>query len=65
MPAFFFIIRRFYPHQTLSDKEVAQKFYALCYEGNDESIICNRINRIVGMLTPSERTDFINRYLLT
>lgn len=65
MPAFFYIIRRFYPHQILSDKDVAQKFYALCYDGTDETIICNRINRMIGMLTPSERTDFINRYLLT
>ena len=65
MPAFFYIIRRFYPGQKLTDKDVAEKFYKICYEGTDETIICNRINRIVGMLTPNERSDFINRYLLT
>ena len=65
IPAFFYIIRRFYPYQKLTDKEVAQKFYKICYDGNDETILCNRINRMIGMLTPRERSDFINRYLLT
>lgn len=65
MPAFFHIIRRFYSNKQLTDKEVAQLYYKLCYHGSDETILCNRIRLIVGMLSPEERTDFINRYLLS
>lgn len=65
MPAFFYIIRRFYPNKELTDKEVAELYYKLCYYGSDENILCNRIRLIVGMLSPEERTDFINRYLLS
>jgi len=65
MPAFFYIIRRFHPNQELTDKDVAKKFFKLCYDGKDENILCSRIKIIIGMLTPTERTDFINRYLFT
>lgn len=65
MPIFFDIIRRFYSNKTMNNKEVAEKFYKLCYDGNDERILCNRIRTIIGMLTPTERTDFINRYLFS
>ena len=65
MPAFFHIIRRFYPNKYLTDEEVSEIFYKLSYYGKDDNILCNRIRMIVGMLSPEERTDFINRYLLS
>ena len=65
MPAFFFIIRRFYPNKYLTDEEVSEIFYKLSYYGKDDNILCNRIRMIVGMLSPEERTDFINRHLLS
>ena len=65
MPAFFYIIRRFYPNKYLTDEEVSEIFYKLSYYGKDDNILCNRIRMIVGMLSPEERTDFINRYLLS
>lgn len=65
IPAFFYIIRRFYSNKELTDKEVSELYYKLCYYGSDENILCNRIRFIVGMLSPEERTDFINRYLLS
>lgn len=65
MPAFFHIIRRFYPNKELTDKDVMRVYYKLCYYESDENILCNRIRFIIGMLSPEERTDFINRYLFT
>lgn len=65
MPAFFYIIRRFYPNKYLTDEEVSEIFYKLSYYGKDDNILCNRIRMIVGMLSPEERTDFINRHLLS
>ena len=65
MPAFFCIIRRFYSNRILTDKEVSEIFYKLSYYGKDDKILCSRIRMIVGMLSPEERTDFINRYLLS
>ena len=65
MPAFFHIIRRFYSTKDLSDKAVADIYYKLIYNGNDDRIVCSRIKNIFGMLYPEERTDFINRYLLS
>lgn len=65
MPIFFDIIRRFYSNTQMTDKEVSEKFYKLCYNGNDEKILCHHIRTIIGMLTPTERTDFINRYLFS
>ena len=64
MPAFFHIIRRFYADRDLSDSEVSTIYYKLCYFGNDDEVYIGRIRMIIGMLTPEERTDFINRYLL-
>jgi len=65
MPAFFHIIRRFFSNRILTDKEVSEIFYKLSYYGNDDNILCGRIRMILGMLSPEERTDFINRYLLS
>lgn len=65
MPAFFYIIRRFHSNRILTDKEVSDIFYKLSYYGKDDNILCSRIRMMVGMLSPEERTDFINRYLLS
>lgn len=46
MPAFFFIIRRFYSNRVLTDKEVSELFYKLSYYGKDDNILCNRIRMI-------------------
>jgi hypothetical protein len=64
MPAFFHIIRRFYADRDLSDSEVSTIYYKLCYFDNDDEVYIGRVRMIIGMLTPEERTDFINRYLL-
>jgi hypothetical protein len=65
MPAFFYIIRRFHSNRVLTDKEVSELFYKLSYYGKDDNILCNRIRMIIGMLSPEERSDFINRYVLS
>lgn len=61
---FFHVLRRFgnKPAHTSNDALLAI-FRKMQYYGNDENEFQRRTRRILGMLTPEERTRFINQYI--
>ena len=63
-PAYLHIYGRTLTMGNATPEEVKNLFVSTWYEGTNTLLLEKHIRRVIGLMTPRERTDFINRYII-